>query len=72
MDDLFAPPIYEWKRLSPNFLRLRRLNDAIGWLILFSIPAILVLIFTELWWLSALLWVAALVIIGLRFYFLRR
>ena len=30
------------------------------------------LIFTDLWWLSALLWVAAVVTIGLRFHFLRR
>lgn len=72
MDDLFAPPAYDWKRLAPGFLQLRRLGDAIFWLILYSIPAVLVLIFTDLWWLSVLLWVAALVTIGLRFHFLRR
>lgn len=72
MDDLFAPPAYEWQRLAPNFLTLRRLSDAIGWLVLFSIPAVLVLVLTEQWWVSVLLWVACLVIIGLRFYFLRR
>lgn len=72
MDDLFAPPAYEWKRLAPGYLGLRRLSDAIGWLILFSIPAVLVLIFTDLWWLAVLLWVAVAVIIALRFHFLRR
>ncbi len=72
MDDLFAPPAYDWKRLAPGFLQLRRLGDAIFWLILYSIPAVLVLIFSDLWWLSVLLWVAALVTIGLRFHFLRR
>lgn len=72
MDDLFAPPAYEWKRLAPGFLTLRRITDAIGWLILFTIPAVLLLIFTDLWWLSALLWFAAVVVAGLRFYFLRR
>jgi hypothetical protein len=30
MDDLFAPPAYEWMRLAPGYLRLRRLSDAIG------------------------------------------
>lgn len=72
MDDLFAPPAYEWKRLPPGFLRIRRLSDAIGWLVLFTIPAVILLIVTDLWWLSALLWAVALVIIGLRFHFLRR
>ena len=72
MDDLFAPPAYDWKRLAPGFLGLRRLGDAIFWLILFSIPAVLVLILTDLWWLSVLLWAAALMTIGLRFHFLRR
>lgn len=72
MDELFAPPAYEWRRLAPGFLTLRRLSDAIGWLVFFSIPAVLVLIFTDLWWVSALLWAAALVIIGLRWHFLRR
>ena len=26
MDDLFAPPVYEWKRLSPSFRSLRRVT----------------------------------------------
>lgn len=72
MDELFAPPAYEWKRLAPGFLTLRRLSDAIGWLVLFSIPAVLVLIFADLWWLPALIWFAALVVIALRWHFLRR
>lgn len=72
MDDLFAPPAYEWKRLAPNYLWLRRLGDAVGWLVLFTIPAVLVLVLTDLWWVSALLWLAAAIIIGLRYVFLRR
>lgn len=72
MDDLFAPPAYAWKRLSPSFLSLRRLTDAIGWLVLFSIPAVILLLVTDLWWPSVLLWATALVVIGLRFLFLRR
>lgn len=72
MDELFAPPAYDWQRLSPSYLRLRRLSEAVGWLVLFSVPAVLVLILTGLWWVSALLWLGALVIAGLRFAFLRR
>jgi membrane protein YdbS with pleckstrin-like domain len=72
MDDLFAPPAYEWQRLAPSYLSLRRVADAIGWLVLFSIAAVLVLVFTDLWWLAVLIWVACLVVIGLRFHFLRR
>ena len=33
MDELFAPPIYEWKRLSPKYLTERRLLSAIWWAI---------------------------------------
>lgn len=72
MDELFAPPAYSWQRLAPSYLRLRRLADAAGWLAVFSIPAILLLIFTSLWWLAALLWVGCLITVGLRFHFLKR
>ena len=73
MDDLFAPPAYQWRRLAPGFLWLRRITDAVGWLVLFTIPAVLLLIFfPDKWWVSVLLWVAAAIVIGLRYHFLRR
>ena len=67
MDELFAPPAYEWKRLSPAYLSLRRLTALITAPILFTIPAVLVGVLTGRWWISALLWgvAAAIAIIRL-------
>ena len=55
MDELFAPPAYEWKRLSPNFRRLRRLTTLIFVPIIFVPPAIVVWVLTDLWWVSAII-----------------
>ena len=64
MDELFAPPAYEWKRLSPNYRSLRRLSTLIFVPIAFGIPAILVWVLTDLWWVSAIiLGVAALILL---------
>lgn len=66
MDELFAPPAYEWKRLSPNYRSLRRLTTLLVTPILFSIPAILVGALTGLWWISAIVWGVAAIIVVLR------
>jgi membrane protein YdbS with pleckstrin-like domain len=64
MDELFAPPAYEWKRLSPSYRSLRRLTTVLVAPILFSIPAVLVGVLSGLWWISAVLWgIAALIVI---------
>src|SRR5918992_5041607 len=55
MDELFAPPAYEWKRLSPNFRSLRRLTTLIFVPIVFVPPAVLVWVLTDLWWVSAII-----------------
>ena len=55
MDELFAPPAYEWKRLSPNFRSLRRLTTLIFVPIVFVPPAIGVWMLTGLWWVSAII-----------------
>jgi uncharacterized protein len=55
MDELFAPPTYEWKRLSPNYRSLRRLTTLIFVPIIFVPPAILVWVLTDLWWVSAII-----------------
>jgi membrane protein YdbS with pleckstrin-like domain len=52
MDELFAPPAYEWRRLSPNYRKLRRLTT--------------VLVAPILWWISAILWGIAAVIVVVR------
>jgi uncharacterized protein len=66
MDELFAPPAYEWKRLSPNYMSLRRLTTLLAPTIVFSIPAVVVGTLTGLWWISALIWGLAAVLIGVR------
>ena len=66
MDELFAPPVYEWKRLSPSFRSLRRLTTLIFVPIVFVIPAILVWVLTGLWWVSAIILALAAIILVIR------
>jgi len=72
MDELFAPPAYEWKRLAPAYLSLRRLTSLITAPIVLSIPAILVGVLTGRWWISALLWALAAVIAIVRLILVER
>ena len=66
MDDLFAPPAYAWQRLSPRYMKLRRVTTLVVAPILFSIPALLVGLAFDLWWLAAFLWGIAAVIVVVR------
>src|ERR671915_584886 len=66
MDELFAPPAYEWKKLSPNYRSLRRLTTLIFVPITFGIPAILVWVLTGLWWVSAIILAVAAAIVLIR------
>jgi len=64
MDELFAPPGYEWKRLSPSYRSLRRLTTLLVAPILFTIPAVLIGVLTGMWWISFVLWgIAAAIVI---------
>lgn len=72
MDDLFAPPAYAWQRLSPRYRSLRRLTTLLVAPILFSVPAVLVGVLTGLWWISAILWGIAAVIVLLRLSLIER
>src|SRR4051812_29359912 len=66
MDELFAPPAYEWKRLSPNYRSLRRLTTLIFVPLVFGIPAILVWVVTGLWWVSVIILAVAAVLLVIR------
>ncbi len=66
MDELFAPPTYQWQRLSPNFRKLRRLTTFLVAPIFFSIPAVIIGIASGRWWISAILWALAAVIVIIR------
>ncbi len=66
MDELFAPPAYEWRRLSPNFRKLRRLTTLLVAPIIFTIPAVIVGVASGQWWISAIIWGVAAVIVIVR------
>ena len=66
MDELFAPPAYEWKRLSPNYRSLRRLTTLIFVPLIFVPPAILVWVLTDLTWVSLLILAVGAAILLLR------
>jgi len=72
MDDLFAPPAYDWKRLSPAYRSLRRLTTVLVSPILFSIPALLFGLVFGLWWVSFILWGVAAVIVATRWFLVER
>ena len=42
MEELFAPPAYEWKRLSEKYRSMQTLTNLIVTPILFTIPAVIV------------------------------
>lgn len=65
MDELFAPPEHAWRGISRRYRDLRWLTSAIGFVVL-SIPAVVVGVLTDLWWISAIIWGAAVLLIGWR------
>ena len=72
MDDLFAPPAYDWQRLSPAYRSLRRLTTVLVAPILFTIPALVFGLALGWWWLSAVLWGIAAVIVVVRWSLVER
>lgn len=66
MDDLFAPPALEWKRLSPAYRSLRRLTTLLVTPVLFSVPALVLGLVFDLWWIAFTLWGLAAVIVVVR------
>lgn len=72
MDDLFAPPAYAWQRLSPRYVSLRRLTTLIFAPVLLSIPALVAGLALDLWWLAAIFWGLAAVIVVVRWVLIGR
>jgi membrane protein YdbS with pleckstrin-like domain len=72
MEELFAPPAYEWKRLSPKYRSMRRLTSLVVPPVLLTIPAVIVGVTTGRWWISGLIWAAAIVIVIVRLGFVTR
>lgn len=72
MDELFAPPALEWRRLSPSYRSLRRLTTVLVAPILFSIPALVLGLVFGLWWVAAALWAVAATIVVVRWRLVER
>jgi membrane protein YdbS with pleckstrin-like domain len=72
MDELFAPPAYEWKRLSPNYRSLRRLTTLIFVPLIFLPPAILIWVLTDLTWVPLLILAVGAAILLLRLALIER
>ncbi|SER08018.1 PH domain-containing protein [Microlunatus flavus] len=72
MDDLFAPPTYAWQRLSPRWVSLRRLTTLLVAPLVLSVPALVVGLAFDLWWLAGILWGLAAVIVVVRWFLVRR
>ena len=66
MDELFAPPTLEWQRLSPGYLKLRRLTTLVFPPIFFSVPALIVGAATGRWWISGVIWALMAVFVAIR------
>lgn len=71
-NELFAPPDYAWRRLSPRYRSLLRLTTIIGPPLLLSIPAVLILVLTDLTWLALAIWGLAAVIVAVRLVLVER
>ena len=72
MEELFAPPAYEWRRLSPKYRSMRILTSLIVTPVLFTIPALIVGVASGEWWVAGLIWAVAAVIVIIRLVFVPR
>lgn len=72
MDELFAPPVGDWKRLSAKFLTMRRLVLVVVVGVIFTVGALVSGWAFELWSLAAVIWAIAFVIVVIRWIVLGR
>jgi uncharacterized protein len=72
MEELFAPPAYDWQRLSPKYRAMRQLTTATVIPIVFTIAAVIVGVSSGRWWISGLIWAIAAVIVIIRLIFVDR
>jgi membrane protein YdbS with pleckstrin-like domain len=72
MDELFAPPAYEWRRLSPNYRSLRRLTTLIFIPLIFVLPAIGLWALTGRWWISVTILAVGAVLLVIRLVLVER
>ena len=63
MEELFAPPAYEWKRLSPKYRSMQMLTNLVIPPVLLTIAAVIVGVTSGKWWISGLIWAVAVLIV---------
>lgn len=56
MDDLFAPPGAAWQQISPQWRGYELVGTVIACVLLSTVPAVIVGLITDLWWIGAILW----------------
>ncbi|WP_203568107.1 PH domain-containing protein [Aestuariimicrobium ganziense] len=66
MDELFAPPTEQWRRLSPRYASMKRVSVLIGWGI-FALIVMTPLVVWAPWWVSVAVGVALLVLVAWRY-----
>jgi uncharacterized protein len=72
MEELFAPPVYEWKRLSEKYRSMQMLTSLIVPPVVLTIPAVIVGVASGKWWISGLIWAVAAMIVMVRIPFVTR
>ncbi|MDQ3157785.1 MAG: PH domain-containing protein [Actinomycetota bacterium] len=60
MDELFAPPVGQWKRVSPRLRTVRRILILVPLGVIALIAILLLALLTDLWWLVTLIAVVAI------------
>lgn len=72
MNELFAPPDEQWRRISPQWKKLRMITTVTVVPIVFTVPAVVVGMITDTWWISALIWAVAVLWVVIRWLLISR
>lgn len=72
MDDLFAPPTEQWRRISPRYTRLKMLDALITFVVLVGVASVVLALTTQLWWLIGLIVAAGIVVLAIRCWIIPR
>lgn len=62
-DPLFAPPELEWHPISPKYRTVSTIGHLITWIVLATVPALILGLAFSLWWISAICWGVGLAIL---------
>lgn len=66
MDELFAPPTEQWRRISPQYTRLQWLSALVTFVVVVGAAVVALALTTLLWWLIALVVAVGVVLLAIR------